>query len=623
MSKSAAPVPAATPSRRLPPARAVCLPLGFALGLVAFAALPTVQESPRQMWSFVGAGTSLIAWGALLLFRSMRMGRTLALEVLLRPQHYVQACVNGSIFLYWGYYWRDVYENAHLIAAQLVFAYAFDALLTWSRRDTYALGFGPFPIIFSINLFLWFKPDWFYLQFVLVAVGFAAKELIRWNKGGGRTHIFNPSSFTLSLFSLGLILTGTTDRTYGLEITTSQLYPPHILLWIFLISLPVQFLFGVASMTLAAIATTWGFNLVYAEVTGAWFFVDSFIPIGVFLGMHLLFTDPSTAPRTDLGRILFGVLYGSGVLTLYALLADGGIPTFYDKLLCVPILNLSIQMIDRVARSLSRVDPGAWLERLVPGRRNLAYMGLWTVLFATMYSTTESQVTLVRANIMLEDGRVAEAIEHYRSLILDVPDHPEAHANLGYALVQDGHVTEAMPLLRRALDLDLEDPEALTNLGLTMMRIGETAAGERALGRVVELDPDDAVGHINLATALYSTGKLFAAVDEYHAALRARPDEPRALAALGWIQATHPQVRDPEVALRRALRATELTGLSDLAALDALAAAYAANGRFEQAIQTAKAAELLAVGSAPETVEGIRSRIALYQAGRAPVVNLR
>ena len=87
-----------------------------------------------------------------------------------------------------------------------MFAYAFDALLAWSRRDTYTFGFGPFPIIFSTNLFLWFKPDWFYLQFLLVAVGFAAKELIRWNKDGRRVHIFNPSSFTLAVFSLALLL---------------------------------------------------------------------------------------------------------------------------------------------------------------------------------------------------------------------------------------------------------------------------------------------------------------------------------------------------------------------------------------------------------------------------------
>src|SRR5207247_8986969 len=139
--------------------------------------------------------------------------RELGVVIILLKQHYLQACAQGSVLLYWGWYWRQVYAAAPLIVAQLVFAYAVDILLTWSRRDTYTLGFGPFPIIFSINLFLWFKPDWFYLQFLMVAVGFAAKELIRWNKKGKPAHIFNPSSFPLGLFSLALILTGTTNMT--------------------------------------------------------------------------------------------------------------------------------------------------------------------------------------------------------------------------------------------------------------------------------------------------------------------------------------------------------------------------------------------------------------------------
>ena len=110
-------------------------------------------------------------------------------------------------------------------------------LLAWSRRDTYTLGFGPVPVIFSINLFLWFKPDWFYLQFLMVALGFAAKELIRWDKDGRRAHIFNPSSFPLAMFSLGLILTGTSDITWGQEIANTQFYPPHIYLMLFLVGL--------------------------------------------------------------------------------------------------------------------------------------------------------------------------------------------------------------------------------------------------------------------------------------------------------------------------------------------------------------------------------------------------
>ena len=35
--------------------------------------------------------------------------------------------------------------------------------------------------------------------------------------------------------------------------------------------------------------------------------------------MHLLFTDPSTSPRTELGRLIFGVLYGFSSMALYRL----------------------------------------------------------------------------------------------------------------------------------------------------------------------------------------------------------------------------------------------------------------------------------------------------------------
>ena len=44
-------------------------------------------------------------------------------------------------------------------------------VVSLSKQDRYTLSFGPFPIIFSTNLFLWFKPDYFYLQFFMVGVG--------------------------------------------------------------------------------------------------------------------------------------------------------------------------------------------------------------------------------------------------------------------------------------------------------------------------------------------------------------------------------------------------------------------------------------------------------------------
>jgi hypothetical protein len=362
------------------------VPVVFTLGLAALGFLAPVRENPRLMWAFWGAAAALAVWNGALFVMVRRNGRTFTLAIDLRKQHYLQACAQFSVFAYWGWYWSPVYASAYLIAGQLVFAYAFDMLLAWSRRDSYSFGFAPFPVIFSINLFLWFKPDWFYLQFLMVALGFTAKELIRWKKEGRRTHIFNPSSFPLAVFSLGLLLTGTSDITWGPEIANTQFFPPHIYLMLFLIGLPGQFFFGVTSMTMSAVVTTYVFGLVYFAATGIYFFFDSYIPIAVFLGMHLLFTDPSTSPRTELGRIVFGALYGLSTVLLYQVLNGMGLPTFYDKLLQVPILNLSIQLIDRTARSnvLRRVDPGRLGRSLVPRQRNLAYMSIWALVFVGM-----------------------------------------------------------------------------------------------------------------------------------------------------------------------------------------------------------------------------------------------
>jgi len=106
----------------------------------------------------------------------------------------------------------------------------------------------------------------------------------------------------------------------------------------------------------------------------------------VFLGMTLLFTDPATSPRTELGRLLYGVLYGLTTVVLYDLLLRFGMPGFYDKLLQVPLLNLSAKRLDQLARSprLQRIEPSAWGRGLVARQRHLAYMSVWAVGFAAM-----------------------------------------------------------------------------------------------------------------------------------------------------------------------------------------------------------------------------------------------
>ena len=176
--------PSAAPPGDLPQAsegraavRLLLMPLALIVALASFGFLPQIRSNPLLLAAFESTSGVLLIWWAILAIRSR--GRSLKTEIVLRPEHYMQTVAQLSIYVYWSVYWDPIREAAPLIAAQVVFAYAFDMLLTWSRRDTHLLTFGPFPIIFSINLFLWFKPDWFYLQFAMVALGLV-DHWLRW-----------------------------------------------------------------------------------------------------------------------------------------------------------------------------------------------------------------------------------------------------------------------------------------------------------------------------------------------------------------------------------------------------------------------------------------------------------
>lgn len=378
---------ASSGTRRLPLGRAVLIPAVFALGAAAPALIPSFRAHAVLFPTFLGAGGFLLAWTAWLYATARSEGRTLQLQILLKKPHWVQAGAQAALLLYWGWHVRPVFGNLPFLFGQLLFAYGLDALLQWSRRDTYQLGFGPIPIILSINFFLWFRPEWYYWQFVIIALGYVAKEFIQWQKHGRRAHIFNPSSFALAVFSVVLIVTGTTNATLGLEIAQTLFNPPHIFWVIFLVALPAQILFRVTTMTIASVVTAYAWGLIYFSFTGTYFFRDAFVPIAVFLGMHLLFTDPATSPRTEVGRVIYGVLYAVFTIALASILEAVGAPSFYDKLLPIPILNIMVRRIDRAAVAAAVRIPARLLafdQSLGAARHGLAVVALWVVTFLGM-----------------------------------------------------------------------------------------------------------------------------------------------------------------------------------------------------------------------------------------------
>ncbi len=243
--------PAKNAEARLPNPTITLLwaPVALALVLAAFP-LFLSDRGPKLYYSFLGWSAVLLTFAAALYVRVRQTGRTLTTSLVISRVHWVQLIMHSSIYAYWGWYWREVYHHIPLFVAQIVFMYALDMLVCWARRDTWILGFGPIPIVLSTNLFLWFKDETFYLQFLLIALAVVGKEFFRWQREGRSAHIFNPSSLPLFVFSVVLIATKATNMTWGIEISETLHRPPYIYFEIFLVGLVVQALFRVTLVTL-------------------------------------------------------------------------------------------------------------------------------------------------------------------------------------------------------------------------------------------------------------------------------------------------------------------------------------------------------------------------------------
>ena len=150
----------------------------------------------------------------------------------------------------------------------------------------------------------------------------------------------------------------------------------------------VQWFFRVTLVTMSAAVTSWVVGIAYFGVTGEYMYVDTVIPIAVFLGMNLLVTDPSSSPDSNGGKVLFGMLYGLAVFFMYDVLRDAGRPAvgqepgfhiaWLDKLLFLPFLNLLARPLNRIGQLFS-LDRWGW--RLNAVLTNRIHVGIWAIAF--------------------------------------------------------------------------------------------------------------------------------------------------------------------------------------------------------------------------------------------------
>lgn len=164
-------------------------------GLLIASAFFLADRNDSAATSVLVLTGALVLWQIFLFSSVLSPMQMLRIEHKFRKPHVVQTGLQLCVYLYWGLYWNEPASFAIFIGVQIICAYLFDMLFSLTRRRVWYAGFGPVPIVLSINLFIWFREDYFYLQLLMVALTYFAKEFLTWNRDGKSRHIFNPSAF--------------------------------------------------------------------------------------------------------------------------------------------------------------------------------------------------------------------------------------------------------------------------------------------------------------------------------------------------------------------------------------------------------------------------------------------
>jgi len=249
----------------------------------------------------------------------------------------------------------------------------------------------------------------------------------------------------------------------------------------------------------------------------------------------------------------------------------------------------------------------------------------------------EGHAALGNVLLLGSGDRVAEAVEQLEAAVRLEPDNRDSRNRLGHALMLAGRLEEAETQLREALRIDPGFASARYRLGQLLQKAGRLDQARDEYGRVLQtLAPtlDDAAAgpaaepsrhlaaeaHNSLAEIAFALRRPPDAARELRASLEAAPGWFVATRNLAWLLATTPDdgLRDGAEAVRLAEAACNASEWRDARSLDALAAAQAERGSFEEASANAERAARTAEGAGDTALAAeIRARARLY-AGRKP-----
>ena len=228
-----------------------------------------------------------------------------------------------------------------------------------------------------------------------------------------------------------------------------------------------------------------------------------------------------------------------------------------------------------------------------------------------MYSPADAHALL--GAIDLDKGRYETAASSFAAALAIDNNHRQAHIELADILMRQRKPAQAAGHYQAALERRSDDPELHLKLGLAWLEQGDQVAAAGEFTESNRLRPS-AAAHHHLGNIRVAEGRHEDAVAHFEAVLELDPRFSAAANNLAWLFATRESVLAAARAVTIAEQLCQTTSARTAGNLDTLAAAYAAAGRFDEAIQAATEAirTAKAAGDVGQSSR-IQKRLQLYR----------